>query len=262
MSKARTDASVRISNFGFLSDFGFRTPDFRFRGAFTLIELLVVIAIIAILAALLMPALARAKDKARAAQCAGNLRQWGLAYRMYADDFEDYLPRRGQGVQVLAEIDRPTDWFNALPPYFGQPSYLDLADSGRRPNPGDQSVFVCPDAVAPDTTYSWATNFLAYGMNMNLCPWILPAPTKYTEVVQPMMVVALADAPGLYASTYPSTQPYSVIARHAGRVNILFLGGAVLSFKGSYVGCGVGNPGHADVLWLTGTASDAQMHTY
>jgi len=262
MSKARTDASVRISNFGFLSDFGFRTPDFRFRGAFTLIELLVVIAIIAILAALLMPALARAKDKARAAQCAGNLRQWGLAYRMYADDFEDYLPRRGQGVQVLAEIDRPTDWFNALPPYFGQPSYLDLADSGRRPNPGDQSVFVCPDAVAPDTTYSWATNFLAYGMNMNLCPWILPAPTKYTEVVQPMMVVALADAPGLYASTYPSTQRYSVIARHAGRVNILFLGGAVLSFKGSYVGCGVGNPGHADVLWLTGTASDAQMHTY
>ena len=231
-------------------------------GAFTLIELLVVIAIIAIVAALLMPALARANDKAKAAQCASNLRQWGLAYRMYADDFQDFLPRRGQGVQMLTEIDRPTDWFNALPPYFGQPSYLDLADSDRRPNPGDHSVFVCPDAAEPDTTYSWATNFLAYGMNMNLCPWILPVQTKYTEVVQPQMVVALTDAPGFYASTYPSPQPYSVIARHAGRVNILFLGGTVQSFKGSYVGCGMGDPGNNDVRWLTGTASDAQMHTY
>jgi len=230
--------------------------------AFTLIELLVVIAIIAILAALLLPELARAKDKARAAQCASNLRQWGLAYRMYADDFEDYLPRRGQGVQMLAEIDRPTDWFNALPPYFSQSAYLDLADSGRRPNPGDQSVFICPDAAAPDTSYPWATNYLAYGMNMNLCPWFLPVQTKYTQVVQPLSVVALADAPGLYASTYPSTQLYSVIARHAGSVNILFLGGAVQSFKGGYVGCGVGDPGNADVLWLTGTASDAQSHIY
>jgi prepilin-type N-terminal cleavage/methylation domain-containing protein/prepilin-type processing-associated H-X9-DG protein len=246
---------------------GFNTswnvPDcFRSRGAFTLLELLLVIAIMAMLAALLMPVLARAKDKAKAAQCASNLRQWGLAYRMYADDFDDFLPRRGQGVQILTELDRPADWFNALPPYFSQPSYLDLANRGRRPNPGDHSVFVCPDAAPPDTAFSWATNFLAYGMNMNLCPWILQVPTKYTQVVQPSMVVALADAPGLYASTYPSTQAYSVIARHAGRVNILFLGGEVQSFKGSYVGCGAGDPGNPDVLWLTGTASDAQAHTY
>jgi type II secretory pathway pseudopilin PulG len=234
----------------------------RVVGAFSLMELLVVSAMIALLGALLMPVLARAKDKARATQCANNLRQWGLACRMYADDFEDYLPRRGQGVQMLTEIDRPSDWFNALPPYFSEPSYVDLAESGRRPNPGDHSVFICPDAAAPDTTFLWATNFLAYGMNMNLCPWILPLPIKYTEVVQPMRVAALADAPGLYASTYPSTQPYSVIARHAGCVNILFLGGAVQSFKGSYVGCGVGDPGNADILWLTGTAGDAQAHNY
>src|SRR5258706_8264444 len=94
---------------------------------FTLIELLVVIAIIAILAAMLLPSLARAKEKAHRINCVSNLKQWGLAQYMTAGDNNDSLPTDGMGHNKLypgdvfngyptGTPDDPYAWFNTVPP--------------------------------------------------------------------------------------------------------------------------------------------------
>ena len=67
------------------------------RGGFTLIELLVVIAIIALLLAILMPALQRVKRQAEATTCLSNLKQIGMAAELYAYDYERYIPRGSTG---------------------------------------------------------------------------------------------------------------------------------------------------------------------
>ena len=94
---------------------------------------------------------------------------------------------------------------------------------------------------------------------MYLSPWNRPDPHRRIEIDNPSQLAFLADAPGAYASTIPSSQPFSVVARHQGRANVCFVDGHVASLDGAYVGCGTGEPLRPDIRWQTLTGGINQQ---
>jgi prepilin-type N-terminal cleavage/methylation domain-containing protein len=140
------------------------------RNAFTLIELLVVIAIIAVLAGLLLPALAKAKERARTTQCASNLHQIGLSMRMYADDFRSLYPESGGTIPWDQFDDGHHSWMQQLIAYIQNTNALNCPAELGYPFAyfnGVRAAYVVVNGAAPvdSQQIQYASAFVLSGDN-------------------------------------------------------------------------------------------------
>ena len=236
--------------------------------AFTLIELLVVIAIIAILAALLLPALGKAKEKAKQANCLSNLKQWSLAGQMYPMDNGDTLPRDGMdsggtypgGNGAAGDMNA---WFNQLPELVAEKNLREYwTTSGtpmdRLPFPGGKGkIWHCPSAKMSATEVATisgggAQGFFSYAFNIDLKrvkpgysgsdAATYPKMPKLATILRPTETVLLFDVvfnPNIeivnnspqFNSVNPANRWRSFASRHNTGGDIAFLDGHAAYYK-------------------------------
>lgn len=215
---------------------------------FTLIELLVVITIIAILAALLLPVLQRAKVASKNTLCKNNLRQQGLALAMYVGDNNAY--------PFTVDANAGKTWFHFISPYYSSNLNVMACPTFKGEWPIDQAIVwifgnayhrdpSSPDRVA-GVSYGYngfgvgsanvASWFANLGLGLQVNPGQIMPPVKESAVVAPADMVAIADSfpqPGftyIYAfllsiSSAPSPE------RHNGGANVSFADGHVITEK-------------------------------
>jgi prepilin-type N-terminal cleavage/methylation domain-containing protein len=210
----------------------------HWRRGFTLIELLVVIAIIAILAAMLMPALEKARDSAMQVRCIGNLRNIGLNLTMYANDESGYFPINGHGPTINQRIP------NAM--RYGGKWYSSTGNGGSWGGGawdvklaahyvGSGIIFYCP-ADPRGNNSGWGTEYYPHmsgerGFGLSLCAY--PAYRNGSYAVQRCHAYHGIDYYGNYAGTLQRGYTFQDMSKHpdlmmvmdwrgGGTINILY----------------------------------------
>lgn len=222
---------------------------FPANGAFTLIELLVVVTIIAVLAAILMPALGLVREAARTTTCASQLRQIGLGTIAYAGDWEEHLPISYTNAMPLAaysDVARVGGFVDG--PALSDGGFYPIA---KRPYTG--GVWRCPNDRKRVAYFEY---FISYGLNTSLCPastdlnaavylsrlrrptdLLLATDTQEMRWMPNVLALPASPTPPPMAYSDPAQPsgwfgtpvqaPYHMFARHRGGANILLADGHV-----------------------------------
>lgn len=171
----------------------------QIRRAFTLIELLVVIAIIAILAAILFPVFAQAREKARSTSCLSNVKQLGLGMMMYSQDYDELYPLAVATYGTtywLSGYSFPAGWDNPVDPVWELASSVTWSNSVQ-PYVKNQNILSCPSAEKRDIGWSVGQRkepgYVSYAYNGILHGY------SQAGVIAPADVIMFSEMQGKYA---------------------------------------------------------------